>query len=176
PTPTARPRSTTVEAAKAMPGVHLVLTGRDPAIRALGTQRPQVPRKRRDGSPAAPAPQPALAADVVHYAGDLVAFVVAETLHQAKDAAETIEIAYEPLPVVARDKDEVKPGAPAAHEAYPNNQSYLFEVGDKQAVERALASAAHVVKHRMVINRITTNAMEPRGCLAEYDQRDDRYT
>ena len=172
----ARIRSIDVGAAKAMPGVHLILTGRDPEIRALGTQRPQVPRKRRDGSPAAPAPQPALAGDIAHYAGDPVAFVVAETLHQAKDAAEAIEIDYEALPAVASVEDAVKTGAPTAHEAYPNNQSYLFEVGDKAAVERALAGAAHVVKHRMVINRITTNAMEPRGCLAEFDQRDGRYT
>ena len=172
----ARIRSIDVGAAKAMPGVHLILTGRDPEIRALGTQRPQVPRKRRDGSPAAPAPQPALAGDIAHYAGDPVAFVVAETLHQAKDAAEAIEIDYEALPAVASVEDAVKTGAPTAHEAYPNNQSYLFEVGDKAAVESALAGAAHVVKHRMVINRITTNAMEPRGCLAEFDQRDGRYT
>jgi aerobic carbon-monoxide dehydrogenase large subunit len=172
----ARIRSIDVGAAKAMPGVHLILTGRDPEIRALGTQRPQVPRKRRDGSPAAPAPQPALAGDIAHYAGDPVAFVVAETLHQAKDAAEAVEIDYEALPAVASVEDAVKTGAPTAHEAYPNNQSYLFEVGDKAAVERALAGAAHVVKHRMVINRITTNAMEPRGCLAEFDQRDGRYT
>jgi len=165
-----------VDAARAMPGVHLVLTGRDPAIMALGTQRPLVPRKRRDGSPAVPAPQSALAREVVHYAGDPVAFVVADTLHQAKDAAEAIEIDYEPLPAIASVEEAVKPGSPAANEAYPNNQSYLYEVGDKAAVERAFAGATHVVKHRMIINRITTNAMEPRGCLAEYDARDDRYT
>src|SRR5262249_383019 len=180
----ARIRSINVEAAKAMPGVHLVLTGRDPAIRALGTQRPQVPRKRPDPSPPPPPPhpplpparRPPLRPAVVPYGGDLAALGVAAPRHQAKDAAGPIEAAYEPLPGVASVEDAVKPGAPAAHEAYPNNQSYLFEVGDKQAVERALSGAAHVVKHRMVINRITTNAMEPRGCLAEYDQRDDRYT
>jgi aerobic carbon-monoxide dehydrogenase large subunit len=172
----ARIRTIDVAAAQAMPGVRLVLTGRDPAIRALGTQRPLVPRKRRDGSPAVPAPQPALAGDIVHYAGDAVAFVAADTLHEAKDAAEAIAIDYEPLPAVASVEEAVKSGAPAAHEAYPNNQSYLYEVGDKAAVERAFAAAAHLARHRMVINRITTNAMEPRGCLAEYDQRDGRYT
>ncbi len=172
----ARIRNINVDAARAMPGVHLILTGRDPAITALGIQRPLVPRKRRDGTPAVPASQPALARDIVHLAGDAVAFVAAETLHQAKDAAEAIEIDYEPLPAVASVEEAIKPGAPCAHELYPNNQTYLYEVGDKAAVDRAFAGAAHVVKHRMVINRITTNAMEPRGCLAEYDQRDDRYT
>jgi aerobic carbon-monoxide dehydrogenase large subunit len=172
----ARIRRIDATAARAMPGVHLVLTGADEAIRALGTQRPLVPRKRRDGSPATPAPQPALAAEIVHYAGDLVAFVAAETLHEAKDAAEAIEVEYEPLPAVASVEDAIKSGAPAANAVFPDNQSYLFEIGDKAAVERAFANAAHTVKHRMVINRITTNSMEPRGCLAEYDARDDRYT
>jgi aerobic carbon-monoxide dehydrogenase large subunit len=172
----ARIRSINVDTARGLPGVHLVLTGRDAVVTALSTQRPLVPRKRRDGSPAVPAPQFALARDSVHYAGDLVAFVVADTLHQAKDAAEAIEVDYEPLPAVASVEDAVKPGAATANQAYPDNQSYLYEVGDKAAVERAFAGAVHVVKHRMVINRITTNAMEPRGCLAEYDARDDRYT
>jgi aerobic carbon-monoxide dehydrogenase large subunit len=172
----ARIRSINVDIARALPGVHLVLTGRDAVVTALSTQRPLVPRKRRDGSPAVPAPQFALARDSVHYAGDLVAFVVADTLHQAKDAAEAIEVDYVPLPTVASVEDAVKPGAATANQAYPDNQSYLYEVGDKAAVERAFAGAVHVVKHRMVINRITTNAMEPRGCLAEYDARDDRYT
>jgi carbon-monoxide dehydrogenase large subunit len=172
----ARIRSINIDAAKSMPGVRLVLTGRDPAITALGIQRPLVPRKRRDGTPAVPASQPALARDVVHLAGDPVAFVAAETLHQAKDAAEAIEVDYEPLPAVANVEEAIKPGAPNAHETYPNNQTYLYEVGDRAAVDRAFAAAAHVIEHRMVINRITTNAMEPRGCLAEYDQRDARLT
>ena len=172
----ARIRSINIAAAQSMPGVHLVLIGRDPAITALGIQRPLVPRKRRDGTPAVPASQPALARDIVHLAGDPVAFVAAETLHQAKDAAEAIEVDYEPLPAVANVEEAIKPGAPSAHETYPNNQTYLYEVGDNAAVDRAFAAAAHVVQHRMVINRITTNAMEPRGCLAEYDQRDERYT
>src|SRR5262245_21696518 len=148
----ARIKRIDAEAAKSMPGVHLVLTGADETIRALGTQRPMMPRKRRDGSPAKPAPQAALAAEVVHYAGDPVAFVAAETLHQAKDAAEAIAIDYDPLPAVAGVEDAIKPGAPAANAAFPDNQSFLFELGDKAAVERAFAEAAHTVKHRMVIN------------------------
>src|SRR5262245_22550867 len=96
----ARIRSVSAEIARTMPGVLLVLTGNDPEIRALGLQRPKMPRKRRDGSPAFGSPQPLLAAERVRYIGDPVAFVVAETLNQAKDAAEAIEIDYEPLPAV----------------------------------------------------------------------------
>ena len=161
-----------------MPGVHLVLTGRDPAItRARHPAPAGAAQAARRHARRRPRRSPRSRATSSHYAGDPVAFVVAETLHQAKDAAEAIEVDYEPLPAVAkrrgRDQDR---RAHARTRPIRTIRRYLFEVGDKAAVERAFAGAAHVVKHRMVINRITTNAMEPRGCLAEYDQRDDRYT
>src|ERR1700731_5048922 len=89
-----------VAAAIAMPGVLAVLTGADLRRRGLGTLRPLVPRRRRDGTPAFVCPQPLLAQDRVRYVGDPVAFVVAETVSQAKDAAELIEVDYEPLPAV----------------------------------------------------------------------------
>ena len=73
-------------------------------------------------------------------------------------------------------EEAIAPGAPAVWEDCPDNVAFLHEVGNKAAVEKAFAEAAHVVRHRMVINRLTTNSMEPRGCLAEYDPRDDRYT
>ncbi len=80
------------------------------------------------------------------------------------------------LPVVVSIDDAIAPGAPLIWDAYPNNQAFVYQAGDKAAVDSAFAKAAHVTKHRMVINRITTNSMEPRGCLAEYDKRDDRIT
>ena len=161
--------------AKAAPGVLLVLTGQDPEIKALGTQYLRIPRKRRDGSPAFVCPQKVLQPDRVRFVGDTVAFVVAETLAQAKDAAELIEIEYEPLPAVIGTADAVKPGAPAVWDELPGNECYYHAAGDKAAVEAAFAKAAHVVKHHMVINRITANSMEPRGCLAHYDTHEDRY-
>src|SRR5919204_4636526 len=82
----ARIRALDVARARSMPGVHLVLAGYDTELRALGMQRPKTARKRRDGSPAFIGPQPLLAHDFVRYIGDPVAFVVADTLHQAKDA------------------------------------------------------------------------------------------
>jgi carbon-monoxide dehydrogenase large subunit len=169
-------RSIDAERAKALPGVLLVLTGTDPALLALGLQRPWHPRKRRDGSPAFVSPQPLLAREKVRYIGDPVVLVVAETLAQAKDAAELIEIDYDSLPSVTSTDGAVRPGAPAVWDACPDNQAFVHELGNKAAVERAFATAEHVIRHRMVISRLTTNSMEPRGCLADYDPRDDRTT
>jgi aerobic carbon-monoxide dehydrogenase large subunit len=172
----ARIRSVDAGRARSFPGVRLVLTGHDSEIRALGLQRPKTARKKRDGSPAFIAPQPLLAFERVRYIGDPVAFVAAETLHQAKDAAEAITVDYEPLPAVVTPDQAVQPGAPAVWEQCPDNQVFTHQVGDKAAVEQAFVKADHVVRHRMVISRLTTNALEPRGCLAQYDARDDRYT
>jgi carbon-monoxide dehydrogenase large subunit len=169
-------RAVDAERARAAPGVHLVLTGHDPAVRALGTQRPRYARKRRDGSPAFACPQPMLAHERVRYVGDPVAFVVADTLNHAKDAAELIEVDYAPLPAVATVEQAIAPGAPRIWEECADNQAFFHAAGDRTAVEQAFASAAHVVRHRFTISRLTTNPLEPRGCLAEYDPREDRHT
>jgi len=162
--------------AQAMPGVALILTGSDPALLALGLQRPWHPRKRRDGSPAFISSQPLLARERVRYTGDPVALVVAETLDQAKDAAEAIAIEYEDLPAVTTLEEAIAPHAPAVWEDCPDNIAFLHEIGDKAATEKAIATAEHVIRHRMVISRLTTVSMEPRGCIAEYDPREDRTT
>ena len=172
----ARIRKIDTSRAASAPGVLLVLTGQSPEMQALGTQSPRQPRKRRDGSPAFVCPQPLLARDRVRYIGDYVALVVAETLDQAKDAAELIEVDYEPVPAVISVEAAVQRGAPAVWEKCPDNQAFFHEIGNKAATDAAFAKADHVVRHKMVINRLTTNSMEPRGCLAEYDDREDRYT
>jgi len=169
-------KSIDTSAAKAMPGVRLVLTGKDEAITSLGTQRPLMPRKKRDGSPATGTPHYALARERVRFVGDLVAFVVADTLHEAKDAAEAIAVDYDMLPTAVSIEDAIKSGAPTLWPEYPGNAAFVGSAGDKAATDAAFAKAAHVARHRMVINRITTNSMEPRGCVAEYDGRDDRVT
>ena len=176
--PHAHARITSINAkyARTLPGVLLVLTGNDPALLALGLQRPWQQRKRRDGSSSVISPQPLLAHDHVHYVGDPVAFVVAETLHQAKDAVEAIQIEYETRPAVPTTEAAMEPGAPPVWNECPDNIAYLHELGDKASTDMAFANARHVIHHRMVINRLTTAPMEPRGCLAEYDPRDDRTT
>lgn len=172
----ARIRSIDVGAAKRAPGVLLVVTGNDPDVLKLGTQLPRLPRKRRDGSPMFVSAQHMLARERVRYVGDYVAFVVAETLAQAKDAAELIAVDYEPLAAVISAEKAIRSGAPAVWEECPDNQVFFHEIGDKVAVDAALIQATHVVRHRMVINRITANTLEPRGCLAEYDEREGRWT
>jgi carbon-monoxide dehydrogenase large subunit len=163
------------DAAQNAPGVQCVLIGTDPEVAGLALQAPRMPRKKRDGSPMFVCPQPHLAKDTVRYVGDPVAFVVADTVAQAKDAAELIEVDYDPLPAVTDTAAAVEPGAPAVWPECPDNQAYLHTEGDKAKVDAAFAQAAHVVRHRLVINRITANSMEPRGALSEYDTFQDRF-
>ncbi len=162
--------------AAAAPGVLCVLTGEDLRRRDLGTLMPGVPRKRRNGAPAFVAPQPLLAQGRVRYVGDPVAFVVAETLNQAKDAAELIDIDYEPLPAVVGADVALAPDAPLVWDANPGNEAFFHEIGDRAAVDAAFARADHIVRHEIAINRVTANSMEPRGCLAHYDRDEDRFT
>ena len=172
----ARILSIDVGRAQAAPGVLAVLTGDDVRKRGLGTLMPETPRKRRDGSPAFVCPQPLLAQGRVRYVGQPVAFIVAETLNHAKDAAELIDVDYEPLPWVVTAEAALAPDAPAIWDENPGNEAFFHEIGDAEAVEDAFARAAHTVRHKTVINRVTANSIEPRGCLAEYDPIGDRYT
>jgi aerobic carbon-monoxide dehydrogenase large subunit len=162
--------------AKGKPGVLLILTGDDADVLRLGQLRPHTARKRRDGSPAFTSSQPFLARGRVRYAGDPVAFVVAETLEQAKDAAEAIAVEYDVLPAVPTTVNAIAPNARAVWEGCPDNQAFTHAAGDPVAVAKSMAAAAHVIRHRMAINRLTANSMEPRGCIAEYTARDARYT
>jgi carbon-monoxide dehydrogenase large subunit len=169
-------RSIDAEAARALPGVLAVLTGAELTARGLGSQQPAVPRKKRDGSPAHVTPLPLLAQDRVRFVGQPVVFVVAETVAAAKDAAELIVVDYDPLPAVVSVDQALAEGAPPVWDDNPGNEAFFHEVGDAAAVEAAFAKADHVVRHRIVINRITANSMEPRACVAEYDAIDDQYT
>ena len=124
-----------------------------------------MPRKRPDGSPMFAPQRPPLVTDRVRYVGEPVAMVVAETLAQAKDAAELIEIDYEPLPSVTSTEDTAKPGAPAVWDECPDNISNFFERGNKAATDAAFEPAAQVVKRRYVITRVHAQYMEPRGAI-----------
>jgi carbon-monoxide dehydrogenase large subunit len=172
----ARIRAIEVEPASAAPGALAVLTGEDLRRRGLGTLMPGVRRRRRDGSPAFVCPQPLLAQGRVRYVGDPVAFVVAETLNQARDAAELIAVDYQPLPAVVTAAAALTPGAPPVWDENPGNEAFCHEVGNREAVAAAFAKAARIVRHETRINRVTANSMEPRGCIAEYDRDQDRYT
>jgi len=162
--------------AKAAPGVLAVLTGADWIASGWGDLPVPGGLKRRDGSPSYRPRYPALVKDRVRWVGDYVAFVVAETLHQAADAAELIEVEYQELPTIVATADAVKKGAPLVWDDCPDNICFVQIDGDKAATDAAFARAAHVTKHRFVINRVTAASMEPRGCVGSYSPFDGRYT
>jgi carbon-monoxide dehydrogenase large subunit len=168
-------KSIDVSAAKQAPGVLTVLTGDELKERGLGPLKANATGKRADGSPGFGTPQPLLAQGRVRYVGEAVAFVVAETVAQAKDAAELIEVDYEPLPSVNSVDDALADGATAIWDENPTNEAFTFEKGDVAAVDAAFARAAKVVKHRVMVTRVACNAMETRGCIAHYDAFEDRY-
>jgi aerobic carbon-monoxide dehydrogenase large subunit len=172
----ARIRSIETAKAKAAPGVLAILTGADWAASGLGDLPVPGGMKRRDGSPLYRPRYPALVKDRVRWVGDCVAFVVAETYHQAADAAELIEVDYEALPAVIAAVDAVADGAPRVHDDCPNNICFVQLDGDKAATDAAFARATHVVKQRFVINRVTAASMEPRGCVGVYQPAEQRYT
>ena len=117
-----------------------------------------------------------LVADKVRMVGDYVVFVVAETLAQAKDAAEAIAVDYKTLTAVATGPDAIAPEAPTIWEDNPDNICYFHTAGDAEAVDAAFAGAAHVFSQRLWINRVSANSMEPRGAIGVYDPFENRYT
>ncbi|HZB90999.1 MAG TPA: xanthine dehydrogenase family protein molybdopterin-binding subunit [Stellaceae bacterium] len=172
----ARLRRVDVAAAQAAPGVLAVFTEADLAADGLGQNEPNIPRKRPDGSPMFWRAHPGLARGVVRHVGDPVCLVVAETLDQAKDAAELIEVDYEVLPSVTSTDAATRPGSAAVWPECPDNVSHVFAVGDRAATEAAFTSAAHVVRRRYVITRVHAQFMEPRGALGAWDPREERFT
>lgn len=163
-------------AAKAAPGVLGVFTEAEVAADGLGTTKVAIPRKRPDGSPLFSRPHPGLARGRVRYVGDPLVLVVAETLAEAKDAAELVDVEFEALPSVTDVAEAVKPGSPRVWEENPDNISHVWETGNKAAADAAFANAAHVVKSRYIITRVHAQYMETRGAIGSYDPNDDRFT
>jgi carbon-monoxide dehydrogenase large subunit len=168
-------RAMDLTAAQAAPGVLAIYTGEDLAAAGLGMMGVPFRRLRPDGTPMFWRAHLGLAQGRVRYVGEPVAFIVAESLAQAKDAAELAEIDYQPLPSVT-DTAEAAAGKHAVWEECPDNISNLFESGDKAAADSALAKAAHIVRRRYVISRVYAHFMEPRGAIGVWDPGEDRYT
>ncbi|HTP90219.1 MAG TPA: xanthine dehydrogenase family protein molybdopterin-binding subunit [Xanthobacteraceae bacterium] len=172
----ARIRAIDTAKAKAAPGVLAVLTGAHYKAAGFGDLPVPGGLKRRDGVPGYRPRYPALVEDRVRMIGDYVAFVVAETYYQAVDAAELIEVDYEPLPAIVSTGDAVKPGVPLVWEDCPNNIGFVQVEGNKEATDAAFARADHIVKHHFVVNRVTAATMEPRGCIGLFEPIEGRYT
>jgi len=163
-------------AAEAMPGVLAILTGDDYAADGMGQITGGAPLKRRDGSPMVRPPRPALTRDRVRYVGQPVALVVAETIDQAKDAAEAVVVDYAILTPTMSTETTNQPRAQTIWEECGDNEVFVREYGDAAATEAAFAAAAHIIRQKFVISRVHANAMEPRGALSQYHKGEDRYT
>jgi aerobic carbon-monoxide dehydrogenase large subunit len=166
------------EAARSMPGVLLILTGDDVKQDGLGDIPCLAPLTSRDGKPRHDTPRPVLATDKVRHVGQPVAFIVAETLHQARDAAEAILVEYDELPVVTDPRPALEPGAPLLFEHISNNLVFDWDNDqcDAAATEAAFAKAARVTAITLVNNRVVANSMEPRNAIGAYDPETDRST
>jgi carbon-monoxide dehydrogenase large subunit len=157
-----------------MPGVLAVLTAAD--LAAYGPFKCTMPLKNRDGSPIRYTPRPALSSDKVRFVGDPVACVIAETVDQAKDAAEAVALDIEPLPVVLNPADAVKPGAPLVFDEVPNNVALDFHFGDAAKVAEAFAKAKHVTTLKTSNQRMIVAPMEPRAAIGEYEAASEKWT
>ena len=167
-------RSVKTEKAKKAPGVIAVYTGADLAAAKVGGLPCGWLITDVKGQPMKEPPYPSLAQGKVRHVGERVAVVIAESQAQARDAAELIEVDYQPLPAVV-NAAKAK-GGTALHEIAPDNTCYVWAIGDKNAVDTAFASAAHVTKLDFVNNRLVPNAIEPRAANASYSRADGSYT
>ena len=160
-------RGIAADAARGMKGVLGVYTAAD--LAGYGTLKCIVPFKNRDGSEMKKPPRHALATDKVRYVGDPVAIVVAETLLQAKDAAEAVELDIDPLNAITDPEEAAQPGAPVLYDEAPDNVALDYHYGDSEKVKAAFARAVHVTRLKLINSRVVVNAMEPRAALAQFE-------
>lgn len=163
-------------AAEAAPGVLAVYTGSDIEAAGYGVVPPLAVRQRADGTQMFTPPNTALRRELAQYVGDYVAFVVAESHTEARDASELVEVTYEELPAVTATADVLAEGAPVVWSEAPDNICFVHEEGNREAVDAAMAAAAHVTRLQMDITRVAVAPMEPRACIGEYDPFKDRFT
>ncbi len=169
-------RSIDTVAAKKAPGVLAVLTAADAKSDGLKSLRPYAEANVQTGERFIFDEQPLLAATKVRFPGETVAMVVAETLAQALDAAELVEVDYQPLAAVTTTREAAAAGAPLLSPDVPGNLCMDWKAGDAAGVEAAFARAAHVVSLELDNHRVTTNPIEPRGSVGTFDPNSGRYT
>ena len=168
-------RGVDLDAAHGMPGVLLAFEGETLAAAGYGSLKCRLPYQNRDGSPMQPPQRIALARGKVRYVGEPVACVVAETLWQAKDAAEAVALDIEELPAVTSAREAAEADAPILYDEVPGNLQLDYYHGETEAVAEAFAKAHHVTRLELINNRLVVNPMEPRSAVAEFDG-DELYT
>lgn len=169
-------KSIDLSAAKAAPGVLLILTGDDVKADDLGAMPCMFPVTNLDGSDRGETHRPLLAQDKVRHVGEPVALIVADTLEQARDAAEMVEIDYNVLPSATHTYRASQDGAAQIHDDVANNVCFDWGKGQQDETEAAFAKASHVTTLELVNNRIVVNSMEPRAAIADYDAANDKST
>jgi len=172
----AKIKSIRKDAALKAPGVLAVYTGEDLAAAKVGGLPCGWLITDVNGQPMKEPPHPCLAQGKARYVGDHVAIVVAETAEQARDAADLVQVDYEPLPAVVDASKARAKGAPQLHDNAPDNTCYVWALGDKAAVDGAFAKAAHVTRLELINNRLVPNAIEPRAANGSYSRAEDSYT
>ncbi len=163
-------------AAAALPGVRAIYTAADYKADGIGTLPCATPVTNRDGSDMASPPHPVLADGAVRHVGDPVAFIVADTAKQARDAADAIVVEYDILASCTDLATATDPGQPQVWPAAANNTVFDWEIGDKAATDAAFARAAHVTRLTVVNNRIVVASLEARAAVADYDAASGRWT
>ena len=171
----AKIKSIDTAAAKAMPGVVMIFTGKDIADAKMGGLICGWVVKDKHGQPHKAPPHPVMALDTVRYVGDTVAMVVANSHDEAKDAAEAIKVDYDVKPATIDLATALDKGATEVHPEAPGNLVYDWEIGVKADIDAAFAKAAHVTKLDLVNNRLIPNAMEPRAAIGEWKPDEDRF-
>ena len=171
--PHAKIRSIDTSAAESAPGVITVMTAKQTASIAPLPQMLAIPGT--DGKKIIETGRDVLANERVRFVGQGIAFVVAETLAQAMDAAELIEIDFEDLPFVVDGEEALEEGAPQLYDHIPNNRVYDFGYGNQEEADAAFKKADHVTKIVLDAPRIVGNPMEPKACLGDYDKKKDVY-
>jgi len=162
-------------AARASPGVRAVYTGADLQADGLGPLPCVAPVANRDGTAMHDPPHPVLAHAAVRHVGDPVAFVVADTIDAARDAAELLDVDYDRLPSITDLSVATEPGAALVWPGVANNIAFDWAIGDKAATDAQFAVATHVTRLTVVNNRIVVSSMEARACVADFDAATDRW-
>ncbi|MBO0332320.1 xanthine dehydrogenase family protein molybdopterin-binding subunit [Sneathiella sp. CAU 1612] len=158
-----------IDEARQAPGVVDIILGKELEADKANQLPCMIPLKNRDGSDRADPGHPVLATDKVRYVGDNVAFVIAETLTQAKDAAELIYVDFEEEDVIVDTKTANAPGQPLVHDNVPNNVAFDWEQGNEKNIQDVFSNASHVTEIELINNRVVVNSMEPRGLIADWD-------
>lgn len=166
-------RIVSTEAARAAPGVRLVLTGAD--LVHLGDLKSGVMQRQPDGTKAPTRDIPVLCRDRVNYVGDAVAFVVADTRALAQDAAELIEVEYDAEEAASTTATALDENTPLVWPELGSNRAFIYHVGDRQKADAAFARAAHVTRIAFRNNRLVCNYMEARAAIGEWRADEDRF-